>query len=140
VKKGHSNMEKEFYKIHETINRLYALQTGHLEAFKKKPIPDLEKQSAERGDEVVRLVKSVNKFVKMARNKQGVATESMLLSLNNKITTLLEQNKALETKVKDFRDRIKKNMKQVSKGKQVIGSYRSSNLVSNNPRVISVTN
>jgi len=137
---GYLNMEKEFKKIQETINRLYDLQTDHLEAFKKKPVPDLEKQSAERSNEVAKLMKSVNGFVKMAENKSGTTTESMLLSLNGKISTLLDQNKALETKVHEFRNGIKKSMKQISKGKQVIGSYRSSTAVSNNPRVISVTN
>ena len=133
-------MEKEFKKIQETINRLYDLQKDHLEALKKKPIPDLEKQSAERSNEVAKLMKSVNEFVKMAENESGTTTESMLLSLNSRISTLLDQNKALETKVHDFRNGIKKSMKQISKGKQVIGSYRSSMAVSNNPRVISVTN
>jgi len=127
---GHLNMEKEFKKIQETINRLYDLQTDHLEAFRKKSIPDLEKQSAERSNEMARLIKSVNEFVKMAENESGTTMEPMLLSLNNKISTLLDQNKALETKVHDFRNGIKINMKKIEKGKRVSGISRLSRLFS----------
>lgn len=133
-------METEFKQVEETISRLHDLQADHLEAFDEKSLPDLEKQSEERKNEVAKLMKSVSEFVKTAAEKNGAATESMLLSLNSRITTLLEQNRAIEIKVQDFRNSVKKGMRQVSKGKQVLGSYRSSAAVSNNPRVISVTN
>ena len=133
-------MEKEFKNIKEILNRLQGLQENHLESFDKKALPDLEKQSVERNIEVEKLMKSVSDFVKITENKNSENTESMIHILNDRITTLLEQNKALETKVHLFRDGIKNEMKQVATGRKVIQSYQSSTAVSNNPNVISITN
>ena len=133
-------MEKEFIKIEETLDRLHSMQENHLHSFGKGAMPDLEKQSAERNIEMKRLMRSISDFILLAETKNDVKTESMLLVLNDHITLLIKQNKALETKVKKIRDDIKKGMKLVSKGKKVIGSYRSSAAISNKPKVISVTN
>jgi len=133
-------MEKEFKNIEDILNRLQGLQKNHLESFDKKVLPDLEKQSVERNIEVEKLMKNVSCFIKTAENKNSENAESMIHTLNDRITTLLEQNKALETKVHLFRDGIKNEMKQVAKGRKVIQSYQSSTAVSNNPNVISITN
>jgi len=134
------SMEKEFKNIEKILSRLQGLQENHLESFDKKDLPDLEKQSVERNIEVEKLMKSVSDFVKITENKNSENTESMIHILNDRITTLLEQNKALETKVHLFRDGIKNEMKQVATGRKVIQSYQSSTAVSNNPNVISITN
>jgi hypothetical protein len=133
-------MENKFKHIEETLNRLHDLQASHLEDFNKKELPDLEKQSAERSHEVEKLMKSINGIVSIIEDTNGAASKSMVYFLNNKISTLLEQNKALEKKVQDFKDNMKKNMKKISKGKQAIGSYRSTAAVLNNPKVLSITN
>lgn len=134
-------MEKEFKKVEDTLMRLQDLHKNHMESFDQKVLPDLEKQSKNREVEVGMLVKSVSKLVKLVENQtgKGESTKAMILNLNNRVTTLLEQNKMLETKVSAFRDQLKKSMNQVSKGKSSISSYRSSTAVSNNPRVISIT-
>lgn len=131
-------MEKEFKGVEETLKRLHELQENQLASFSEKAVPDLETQSSERNIEVGKLMKSLSDFMKLAENENGAATECMLTVLNNHVTILLEQNKALETKVKNFRDDIQKNMNQVSKGKKVIGSYRSSAAILNTPKVISL--
>lgn len=133
-------MENEFTKVKATITKLHDLQTSHLEAFTKKDLPDLEEQSAERSIEMGKLIKSINGFVKMAENGDGAVTKPMMVSLNKKVMTLLDQNNLLEKKVQNFKTGLKKSMKQVAKGKQVIGSYKSSASVLNHPKVISVTN
>ncbi len=133
-------MEKKLKKVEETLNRLDDLHRTHMESFDKEVLPDLEKQSAERAIEVDRLMKRVGGLVKLAQTQTRATTESMMLSLNDRVTILLEQNKALRTKVKASRGQIENNLKQISKGKKVISSYRSSAAVSNNPRVLSITN
>ncbi len=133
-------MEKEFKKVEETLNRLDDLHRTHMESFDKDFLPDLEKQSADRAVEVETLVKRIGGLVKIAQTQTRADTESMMLTLNDRVTILLEQNKALRTKVHTSRDCIKNNLKQISKGKKVISSYRSSAAVSNNPRVLSITN
>jgi predicted nucleic acid-binding Zn-ribbon protein len=133
-------MEKKLQKIEETLNRLDNLHKTHMASFNREVLPDLEKQSVERAIEVKRLMKRISGLVQLAQTQTSATSESMMLSLNDRVTTLLEQNKALRTKVTASRDRIKNNLKQISKGKKVISSYRSSAAVSNNPRVLSITN
>lgn len=132
-------MKKKIKAVEETLNRLYALQVNHLASFGKQALPDLEKQSAERNIEVARLIRNVNTLLERIEIKTEADTESMLFFLNDRITGLLEQNKALEKKVHAVRENIKKNMKQVAKGKTVIGSYRSSASACT-PKVISISN
>jgi len=133
-------MENEFKIIETALNRLHDIQLSHLDSFDKKGLPDLEKQSEERNIEIDKLLKGINEFVELANEKQGASAETMLSFLSDKVTILLEQNKVLEIKVLAFKDGLKKGMKQISKGNQAISSYKSSNSVLNNPKVVSVTN
>lgn len=134
------NMKKKLKAVEDTLNRLYDLQADHLASFDKQDLPDLEQQSAERGIEVSRLIRNVDTLVKQLKAETGTETESMLFFLKDRVTGLLEQNRALEVKVHAVRDNIKNRMKQVSKGTSVIGSYRSSAVAAYTPKVISITN
>lgn len=135
-------MEKEFKKAEEALRRLHDLYNNHMESFGQEALPDLEKQSEDRGIEVGRLMESTSKLIKLIEKQTGekADTESMILSLNDGVASLLEQNKGLETKVSAFRSKLKDDMNHLSKGKNAISSYRSSAAVSNDPRVISITN
>ncbi len=138
-------MQKEFKKIKLIIDRLQALQLNHIESFNKNgQAPDIEQQSFDREKEFDNLKKKINIFNNMAQaelaeNTQS-QTESMLIFIKDKITTLIEQNAALETKVKEYKNNIKNSMKKISNGRQLIGSYGSSAKITNNPKVISITN
>src|SRR6056297_3537774 len=108
-------MKKNFKAVEETLNRLYDLQADHLASFDKQLLPDLEQQSAEREIEVSRLIRNVNTLVKQVEAETGAETESMLVFLKDRVTELLDQNRALELKVHAVRDNIKNRMKQLSK-------------------------
>ncbi len=133
-------MEEKLKDIEDTLKRLHKIQASHLEEFRKKDLPDLDKQSAERSLEVDKLMKSVNDVVTLIKNTDNATSESMVLFLNKRISTLLEQNNELEIKVKDFKNNLKNGMKKISTGKKVIGSYRSSAVVANDPKVLSISN
>jgi hypothetical protein len=133
-------MKKNFKAVEDTLNRLNHLQADHLASFDKQALPDLEQQSAERGIEVSRLIRNVNTLLKQLETETGAETESMLFFLKDRVTGLLEQNRALELKAHAVRDNIKNRMKQVSKGTSVIGSYRSSAAAAQTPKVINITN
>ncbi len=132
-------MEKEFIQIKKTLKRLDDLHSSHLESFNNDSMPDLEKQSAERDTEVNNLKNSISHFITMAEIEPHTDAKSMMLFLNNRITTLLDQNNALEVKVTTYREKIRNSMKQISKGKQAIGSYGSPAGLVNKPKVISLT-
>ncbi|EIM64666.1 hypothetical protein [Desulfobacter postgatei] len=133
-------MKKNFKAVEDTLNRLYDIQADHLASFDKQALPDLEQQSAERDIEVSRLIRNVDILVKQQQIETGAETESMVFFLNNRVTKLLEQNRALQVKVHAVRDNIKNRMKQLSKGTSVIGSYRSSATAASKAKVISITN
>jgi hypothetical protein len=135
-------MEKIIKRIDEALNRLQNLHKHHMESFDQKSLPDLQRQSENREIEVSVLMASVKELVTLAeiQTGEGVDIESIMNRFYERVATLLEQNKALETRVSAFREQLRNNMKQVSKGKNAIGSYRSSTVVSNSPRVISITN
>lgn len=133
-------MEKQIKKIEDSLKRLYDLHEDHMVSFDKEALPDLEKQSYDREIEVGMLIKSIGKLLELSETRENRDRDSILYSLNDRITLLLEQNKSLTTKVAAYRDTLKKGMKQISKGKKAIHSYRSSQAVSNNPKVISITN
>jgi hypothetical protein len=135
-------MEKIIKRIDEALNRLQNLHKHHMESFDQKSLPDLQRQSENREIEVSVLMASVKELVTLAeiQTGEGVDIESIMNRFYERVATLLEQNKALETRVSAFREQLRNNMKQVSKGKNAIGLYRSSTVVSNSPRVISITN
>jgi predicted nucleic acid-binding Zn-ribbon protein len=133
-------MEKAFKNVKRTLHRLQDLHKIHMKSFDQDVLPDLERQSQDRDIEMGLLMKSVSTLMELTKNETGENTKSMLHALTEKMTPLLEQNKVLETRVSAFRDQLKKNMKQVSKGRNAISSYRSSTAASTNPRVISITN
>ena len=138
-------MQKDFNKIELIIDRLQRLQLDHIESFNKKgDTPDIEQQSFDREKEFNNLKNRINNFNNRAQVETDAQVkaqiESMLVTIKNKIATLIEQNTTLETKVKEYRDKIKDSMKKISTGKKVIGSYGSSAKITNNPKVISITN
>ncbi|SDT85710.1 hypothetical protein [Desulfobacula phenolica] len=133
-------MEKKFKAVEATLDRLNDLQAIHLASFDSQDLPDLEQQSAERDTEVAQLMRDINILVEQVDIKNEVETKSRFLFFNDLITGLLEQNKALETKIHAIRNNLKNSMKHVSKGKNVIGSYRSSAAVNYKPKVISISN
>ncbi len=142
-------MQKEFNNIKMIIDRLQELQLSHISSFNKKgQLPDIEKQSFDREKAFNNLRKKITVFNTMAQVEHAAQTqpqiesqtESMLILIKDKITTLIEQNTTLETKIKEYRNNIKTSMKKISNGRQVIASYRSSTKITNNPKVINVTN
>ncbi|MCP4118202.1 MAG: hypothetical protein GY737_22950 [Desulfobacteraceae bacterium] len=132
-------MENEFLRIKKTLKKLDELHMSHFESFDNDSVPDLEEQSAERETEVENLKESISRFLTMAEIEPHGDAEAMMLFLNNRITNLLEQNNALEIKVVAYREKIRNSMKQISRGKQAIGSYGSSAGLVNKPKVISLT-
>jgi len=133
-------MQDKFEKIKHTLKHLYQLQKRHLETFTGENLLDVENQSDERAREFDGLMNRVNDFIKAAKEEKTEDTESMLIFLNDSITALLEQNRAIETKVRGLKDSMEKDMKKLSRGKKAIGSYRSNTASSADPLVISITN
>ncbi len=137
-------METTFKHIKGIIDRLQSLYTEHLLSFDKEELPDLDRQTADRTMEMELLMKEINNFVKRAESPEGQRndTESMLRSFNDRITAIREQNSALELKVTALKNGLQKEMARVSKGKKVIGAYRSPAARTNATpcRVLSIAN
>jgi len=137
-------METTFKHIKGIMDRLQNLYTEHLLSFDKEKMPDLDRQTADRTLEMDRLMKEIKDFVKRVESPEGQRndTESMLRCFNDRISIIREQNSALELKVTALKKGLKKEMARVSKGKQVIGAYRSPAARTNATpcRVLSIAN
>ena len=133
-------MEKTLEKIWKSLKRMHEMHHRHLASFEVEGLPDLESQSRERDIELGELLHNLTRMIRMAETNPEPRTETMLMSINDQLTLLLEENRVLENRVRDFRDQMKKTMSRISAGKKVIGSYRSPARIVNAPRVISVTN
>ncbi len=133
-------MEQEFKQIQNILDELYEIQANHLESFNKTVLPDIEQQSADREKKFRHFKKRMVDFIHRTDARKDDKTESMLSFCSARITSLIDQNKSLETKVRNYRDRIRTEIGHLSKGKQVISKYGSPKGMSKNPRVISISN
>lgn len=133
-------MKKEFQQIRDTLDRLDKIHIRHIESFDADLMPDLQRQLIERKNEFDKLKTAVNKIITASGFENEAETESMISFFIERINTLLGQNKMLKKKVKVHRDGFQESMKNMSRGKQAIGAYRSPSSVSNKPRAINLTN
>ncbi len=134
-------MRNEFLKIQQSIDTYQALQAEQISSFDVgRDLPDLMSQSHEREVLTSKLMRRIGFFMKMVNKQRPPNSEVMLIQLNEGLVDILAQNQILEKKIKQLRDSIEKRMTQVSKGRQVMGGYRSSVAGYKTPRVISITN
>jgi hypothetical protein len=134
-------MINEFKKIEQAIDTYRALQAEQIDSFEiGQELPDLALQSREREELTAKLMRKINFFTKMVNKQKPPNSEVMLIQIHESLNHILEQNRVLEAKVRQLRDHIGKSMSQVSRGKQMIGRYRSSVVMSKAPKVISITN
>ena len=131
-------MEEEYHNVNRAMDRLFEIQDRHMASFSDDETPpdDLEHQSTERKEAVNRLQKEVDTFTVKAQENGGSEAREMMQFFNNRISTLLEQNRTIESRVQAVKDRIGNSMKQVKKGKRGIQSYNASPSVRNRPRAI----
>ncbi|MFO7752543.1 MAG: hypothetical protein R6V41_05435 [Desulfobacteraceae bacterium] len=130
-------MEQQYQKVNKAMNSLFEIQDRHMASFSGDTLPDLENQSAERKEAMNHLQDQVNAFISAVEKDTGSEAQSMMQFFNQRITTLLEQNRTIENRVKAVKDSIGKSMKQLSKGRKGLQSYRPPSLsVQNRPRVI----
>lgn len=134
-------MVNEFKKIEQAIKAYQRLQAEQIESFETgEDLPDLALQSREREALTARLMRRINFFVKMVNKQAPPNSEVMVIQIHNGLADILEQNRVLEDKVRQLRGQLQKSMAQLSKGRQVMGQYRSSVVRPKSPKVISITN
>ncbi|MDA8134460.1 MAG: hypothetical protein M0T82_07540 [Desulfobacteraceae bacterium] len=131
-------MEKIFQDITETFDRLERILFGHIDSFDRNLMPDLDRQLLERKKELDLLKENVGHWVgrDTDMNDDNKAATNYF---TERIQTLLKQNKTLEKKVRMHKDHLQQSLKNLSRGKQVIGAYGSPSSVSNRPRAINIT-
>lgn len=140
-------MGNELSQITELINNLEDIHMDHISSFNMELMPDLEKQSIERskivdklGEKIHYLINNINfKHISDDEPLDSDTDYEAILLFKKRIFTLLEQNRALEKKVRAHKDSIQKSMKKVSKGRQAINSYGSSTSVKNRAQVMNLT-
>ncbi len=125
--------------ITRTLDELDHIHDRHITSFDQELLPDLENQSNERALAIERLQKKINLFIKIAQDQQTRETDEGMKSFINRISVLLKQNRALESKVKSHKAGLERSMKNISTGKKMLSSYGSPSLAFNKPKIISYT-
>jgi len=133
-------MNKKFQQIRKTLNLLDKMQADHIDSFDTQLMPNLELQSEERKKTFNCLNQEFKLFLKNTEQFDDADTKTMVSFFIQRIEMLMNQNRLLEKKVREYRDNLKEHMKSISKGKKAIGSYGSPSSISNRPRAISLTN
>lgn len=131
-------MKKIFQDIKETFDKLEKIQFGHIDSFDRELMPDLERQTLERKKELDQLKENVDQWTS-GDNGMDDDTEATAYYFIERLQTLLNQNETLEKKVRMHKDHLQQILKNLSRGKQVIGAYGSPSSVSNRPRAINIT-
>jgi rubrerythrin len=131
-------MKKNFQDIKEAFDRLERTQTHHIASFDAELIPDLELQLIERKQEFNLLKENVDQWVGRDTDMND-DTKAAANYFTERIQTLLKQNETLKKKVRMHKDSLQQSLKNLSRGKQVIGAYGSPSSISNRPRAIDIT-
>ena len=131
-------MKKNFQGIKETFDKLERIQFVHIDSFDRELMPDLERQTLERKKELDLLKETVDQWTSRDTDMND-DTEAAAYYFIERIQTLLKQNETLEKKVRMYKDHLQQSLKNLSRGKQVIGAYGSPSSVSNRPRAINIT-
>jgi hypothetical protein len=132
-------MKKIFQDIKEAFDKLEKIQLGHIDSFDRELMPDLECQTLERTKEFDLLKESVTQWINRDEPGNDADTESMVHYFIERIHILLNQNEALGKKVRMHKDHLQQSLKNLSRGKQMIGAYGSPSSVTNRPRAINIT-
>jgi hypothetical protein len=132
-------MKKKFQDIKDAFDKLEKIQLDHIDSFDRELMPDLECQTLERTKEFDLLKESVTQWINRDEPGNDANTESMVHYFIERIHILLNQNEALEKKVRVHKDHLQQSLKNLSRGKQAIGAYGSPSSVTNRPRAINIT-
>jgi hypothetical protein len=132
-------MKKNFQDIKESFDKLEKIHLSHIDSFDRELIPDLECQTLERKKEFDLLKENVTQWINRDEPGNDADTESMVHYFIERIHILLNQNETLGKKARMHKDQLQQSLKNLSRGKQVIGAYGSPSSVSNRPRAINIT-
>ena len=133
-------MENTYTQVNQTLDLLENMIASQIESFSKGTLPDLDRHTRER-DRAIRTLKAdVDTFSTWARESLEDHAQSSAEHIHQRVADLLGMHHKLEEAVRMFRDDLRKNMQQLSKGKKTIRSYRSSYAAVNTPKVLSITN
>lgn len=130
----------ELIQFKTAIDEFEMLHEKHLTAFNESGPPDLEKQSRERWTGIRKLLETANQLLSSSDKQDSISDVSAPADFSRRMKTLLEKNKMLETHATELKEQLKKEMLRISKGKKVIGAYRSPNTFSSKPRVLNIKN
>ena len=132
-------MNLEFCEVENALNRLENLQDEHIDSFQTQLLPDLESQTAKRREAFDHLACCLEKFFSQLP-EEDEQTVSMIQTFTKQITRLQHQNLILKEKVELHKEDLQARMRQITKGRKAIGSYRPPSSFLNRPRAISLTN
>lgn len=132
-------MHKDITHIINILDRIDQMQASHIKSFETELMPDLASQLVQRKTEFEKLKESFALFISKARIAQIEDKEPIVKEFIERVNLLLEQNKILEKRTKDYKNNLQENIKNILKGRKAISLYGSPSSFSNKPRAINLT-
>ena len=132
-------MDEKTGNIKQQFRAYEDLQSSHLNMLKTQEMPDLGLMTRERKRASDSLQEALNGFTDNAAFIGGQKGLTVLTMFEARLGSILKLDGTIALEVKKHRDRLKKNMSQLKKGKTAIQGYRPADPPRNKPRVISIS-
>ncbi|MBU0970069.1 MAG: hypothetical protein KKC20_05445 [Proteobacteria bacterium] len=133
-------MEMAFKQVKTALDRLDELQESHIDGFKTQIIPDIEEQIIQRKEMFTDLKERLTLFLMESETMDTEENIPLLQEVKNHILLLMNQNKMLKSQVETLKIGLENSIKKVTKGKQIMTAYGSSESQRNQSKVINFRN
>lgn len=133
-------MEIAFEQIKTALDRLDELQQSHIDVFATQIMPDLEEQIAQRKARFTDLETRLALFLMESEAMESEENIPLLQELKHRIVLLMNQNKMLKSQVETHKIGLENSIKKITKGKQIMTAYGSSESQQNRSKVINFRN
>ncbi len=133
-------MEIAFEQIKTALDKLDELQQSHIDVFATQILPDLEEQIAQRKAGFSDLKKRLALFLMESEAMETKENIPLLQEVTNRIVLLMNQNKMLKSQVETHKIGLENSIKKVTKGKQMMTAYGSSESQRDQSKVINFRN
>ncbi|MBU1196508.1 MAG: hypothetical protein KKE62_11620 [Proteobacteria bacterium] len=133
-------MHKDINHITGILDTINQMQTAHIQSFETELMPDLASQLTQRKIQFDELKISFDLFISSILPHHTDNKEFIVAEFLERINVLLEQNKTLEKKIKNYKYGLQESIKEISRGRKAIGFYGSPSSSINKPRAINLTN
>lgn len=134
-------MSMEIAGLKQAIEKIGILNEAHIASFDSKLLPDLNAQTRERTREFSKMKESVDKLIREMTEMKDENIIQQVREIVPAVQELVMQNKCLESRIREHKNRLEGSMKRVNHGKKAIHGYgAAASMGQCSNKVIAITN